>query len=226
MNRSVLFFLGIFAALTASWIGVVLVNHVSYGGLTPVVDAEGGGAFPAGFPGIAHQGMSVYQDLGCAACHTQQVRRAGFGIDDKRGWGESQSVARSYVFEPLVQLGNQRIGPDLRNVGARHEGAEGRDWFYRHLYHPQAASPGSSMPAYRFLFETRKIVGQPSPNAIQRLLPASAQPKPGEEIVPTARAEALVAYLMSLKDTYAYPETKNVYVAAPEGEAKAGGHHK
>jgi hypothetical protein len=31
-------------------------------------------------------------------------------------------------------------------------------------------------------------------------------------VVPTPRAEALVAYLQSLKDTYAYPETKNVYV--------------
>lgn len=74
------------------------------------------------------------------------------------------------------------------------------------------------MPAYRFLFEERRIVGEPSAHALP--LPASHAPRPGYEIVPTARAESLVAYLTSLKDTYAYPETNNVY--KPVGEEADG----
>jgi len=75
------------------------------------------------------------------------------------------------------------------------------------------------MPPFAFLFETREIVGEPSANAITHLLPEKYQPAPGHEIVPTKRAESLVAYLLSLKDTYAYPETNNVYVEpAPEQE--------
>ena len=224
MNRSSLFFLGVFVALAASWTGIVLVNQLSYGQLTTVVDATEGLAFPQAIPGTGQQGRFVYRDLGCAACHTQQVRRPGFGIDDKRGWGERQSVARDYVLEPHVLIGTHRIGPDLRNVGARKDGMEGRDgreWYLKHLYDPQLTSPGSIMPSYKFLFETRKIVGQPSPRAIQGLLPAAYQPARGHEIVPTTRAEALVSYLMNLKDTYAYPESRNVFV--PKASAEAAG---
>jgi len=231
MNRSSFLFLGIFAALAFSWTGVILVNQLSYGAMTPLVDETEGGAFPHALPGTAEQGRLVYQDLGCASCHTQQVRRPGFGIDDKRGWGTRQSVAREYIFEPRVLLGGLRIGPDLRTIGVRKDGMEGRDgrdWHYRHLYDAKLTSPGSIMPSYRFLFETRQIVGQPSYRAIQGLLPADAQPQPGFEIVPTTRAEVLVSFLMNLKDTYAYPEAGNVYVAQPkkEGEAGAQGGHK
>lgn len=230
MKRSSVLFFGAFAALAVSWTGVVLTNQVSYGRLTPVVDENEGVALPIALPGIAHQGRLVYQDLGCVNCHTQQVRRPGFGIDDKRGWGERQSLARDYIWEQPVLLGSQRLGPDLRNLGARkdgQEGRDGRDWHYRHLYNPQLTSPGSVMPPYRFLFETRKIVGQASPHAIQHLLPAAEQPEAGYEIVPTPRAEALVSYLMSLRDGGAYPESNNVYTPpAPKagGAEKQGAH--
>lgn len=224
MNRIAFLFLGLFAALAASWTGVILVNQGSVGALPRVVDANEGLAFPQPLPGVAEQGHLVYQDLGCVACHTQQVRRAGFGIDDQRGWGDRHSVARDYLLESRVLIGTHRIGPDLRNVGQRKDGQEGRDgreWHYRHLYDPQLTSPGSVMPPFRFLFETRKIVGEPSPKAIQALLPSSHQPPAGHEIVPTVRAERLVSYLLSLKDTYAYPEAANVYVATTEGQSGA-----
>ena len=225
MNRTALLFLGVFVSLAASWVGVVLVNQISYWRLTPVVNVEEGLATPQPLPGAAQQGRLVYQDLGCATCHTQQVRRADFGTDEKRGWGSRQSVARDYIFEPVVLIGIRRLGPDLRNIGARkdgQQGREGRDWLVQHLYDSQLTSPGSIMPSYRFLFETRKIVGQGSPKAIDRLLPASHQPSPGYEIVPTVRGEALVSYLMSLKDAYAYPESKNVFV--PKSPSAVGGH--
>jgi cytochrome c oxidase cbb3-type subunit 2 len=171
----------------------------------------------------------VYQDLGCVSCHTQQVRREGFGSDigeNSRGWGERQSVARDYLREDRVLLGSQRIGPDLRNLAARsnEDGAEFTPgWLYSYLYDPKLVMEESNMPRYGFLFKTQKIVGEPSPKALD--LPAGRKPEPGYEVVPTARAEALVAYLLSLKDTYAYPETKNVYTPpAPKAEEKKEAH--
>jgi len=207
MNRAPLIFLGIFFTLAFSWTGIILTNQLTYGKLEPVIDQSENKAFPEQLPGLAAQGKLVYQDLGCVYCHSQQVRRPGFGADDKRGWGDRQSVARDYIREGRVLLGTMRTGPDLRNIGARQAS---RDWHMLHLYDPQITSKGSIMAPFAFLFETRQIVGQPSPKAIK--LPAPHTPAPGYEVVPTPRAEALVAYLLSLKDTYAYPETRNVFV--------------
>lgn len=223
MNRAPILFLGVFFALAFSFVGLVLTNQITYGAFTTHVDEEEGKAFPLPASGLAAQGKLVYQDLGCVSCHTQQVRRAGFGADTGehgRGWGERQSVARDYLREDRVLLGSLRIGPDLRNLAARKnaDGAEfTADWLYRYLFDPKLVVQDSDMPRHAFLFKTQPIVGEPSPKALK--LPAASAPAAGFEIVPSTRAEALVAYLLSLKDTYAYPETKNVYTPpAPKGE--------
>ena len=225
MNRASLLFLGIFFALAFSFTTIVLTNQVSYGSLKPHFDEGENEVFPQVLSGVAARGKLVYQDLGCASCHTQQVRRPGFGTDTQRGWGERQSMARDYIRESRVLIGDMRIGPDLRNVGAR-EARDGKDysaeWHYRHLYDPQHTSPGSVMPSFRFLFETRKIIGEPSAKSLQKLWPTEAQPAAGYEIIPSERAEALVAYLLSLKNSYSYPEeTKRIYVEPKkDGAAK------
>lgn len=228
MNRASIIFLGVFGALAFSFVGLVLTNELTYGSLTTHVDEDEGKSFPLQTPGLAAQGKLVYQDLGCVSCHTQQVRRAGFGSDTgehSRGWGERQSVARDYLRESRVLIGSQRIGPDLRNFATR-KNADGTevtaDSLYRYLLDPALVAKDSAMPNYSFLFKTQQVIGEPSPKALK--IPASHAVASGYEIVPTARAEALVAYLLSLKDTYAYPETKNVYTA-PAPEKKAGAHH-
>ena len=152
-------------------------------------------------PGLARQGERVYQDLGCVSCHTQQVRREGNGADIERGWGSRQSVSRDYISQRRVFLGTLRIGPDLRNVGERLPSAE---WHHHHLLNPQINTPGSIMPSHAFLYETRKIVGQPSSDRLT--LPGLMAPPEGYEVVPTARATALVAYLLNLKTNYELPE--------------------
>src|SRR5664280_956674 len=220
MNRGPLIFLGIFFALAFSWTGVVLTNQIQYGSLTPYYDQNEGKTYPEKPSGQAERGRLVYQDLGCLYCHSQQVRRPGFGADTERGWGDRQSVARDYVYEKRVFLGTMRTGPDLRNIGARQPSA---DWHYLHLYDPRLTSPGSIMAPFAFLYEYRPILGERSPKALK--LPAEYAKlhrldRPGYELVPTPRAEALVAYLLSLKDTYEFPEAKP-YVAP-----KAGGSGK
>ena len=221
MNRGPLIFLGIFLALAFSWAGIVLTNQIQYGSLTPYYDANEGKTFPDQPSGLANQGRLVYQDLGCMYCHSQQVRRPGYGADTERGWGERQSVARDYIYEPRVFLGTMRTGPDLRNIGSRQPST---DWHYLHLYDPQLTSPGSIMPPFRFLYAYRKVApGQASPLALK--LPADyarqhGLDRPGYELVPTPRAEALVAYLLSLKDTYVFPEARPYVPPKPAAGAK------
>src|SRR5262249_9587414 len=146
--------------------------------------------------GVAVQGEDVYRANGCFYCHSQQVRPHGFGADQQRGWdgrqSHVQSVAQDYLFAQPIMLGSQRIGPDLANIGLRKPDAA---WQFQHLYDPQAVSPGSTMPPYRFLFEKRKLNQGEKPSADALHV---ANVPAGYEIVPTAEAKALVTYLQSL----------------------------
>lgn len=53
------------------------------------------------------------------------------------------------------------------------------------------------MPLYPFLFESRKIVSVPAPDALVLFGPAA--PPAGYEVIPKPEAQALVAYLLSLR---------------------------
>jgi len=192
-----------------------LTAHNDLSGLTQYKDPVDDALYPQPLTGLANQGRMVYQDLGCVSCHTQQVRREGFGSDvgeHSRKWGTRQSVARDYIRERTVLIGSSRLGPDLRNVGARIPEA---DYFYKLLYTPEATIAGTpiahGMPAYPFLFETRPV------GSVQSSHKSIKVTADGQEIVPTHRAEALVAYLLSLKDTYEYPEAKP-FVASEKKE--------
>lgn len=122
------------------------------------------------------------------------VRVRATGPDIEWGWGRRGSVARDYLQDQPILLGAQRLGPDLANIGARQPGAA---WHLKHLYAPDSMVPDSTMPPYRFLFETRKINQEPSADALA--LDRDHAPQAGYETVPTDDAMALVAYLLSLK---------------------------
>ena len=202
MKNGPLFFLGLFAALTLSWAGTVLLANRQLGGLAPYYDENDSTSFPLHQPGLPARGQLVYADLGCASCHTQQVRRPDFGSDQARGWGERQSVARDYIFQARVQLGTSRIGPDLTNVGARKPAYDAED-LTRLLY--TGMIPGTKVlthPPYKFLFDERPIVGETSQQALKVGAPAGTQVVAGE------RAQSLVAFLLSLNNTYDYPESR------------------
>lgn len=217
MKNGLGLFFGGFAVIGISAAAVLFAAHNQLGSLTQFKDPVEETLHPAPLTGLADRGRAVYQDLGCVACHTQQVRRDGFGGDVTRQWGARQSVSRDYIREKTVFLGNSRLGPDLRNVGGRTYAND--DYFYSMLYAPASVAPGSPKPAYDFLFEVRKIrPGQPSPHALK--LSSKFAPPAGYEVVPTPRATALVAYLKSLNDTYEYPEAKPF---VPETK-KEGGH--
>lgn len=230
MRSLPIIFLGVFFTLAFSWTGIILTTHIQMKELTPatpeLVNEEGEpisgptyrkdgrnvlglntpdmDAYPNALVGKAQRGKRVYQEMGCLYCHSQQVRRAGFGSDFERGWGNRQSVARDYIETDRVMLGTMRTGPDLANVGLRYSEL----WQYQHLYNPQITSPGSTMPPYAFLFEVQPVseLRGPSPDAVQ--IPDEFHPGEGMEVVPTQRARDLVAYLMNLQQDYELPEMK------------------
>ena len=110
---------GIFLAVAFPFGTLVVSSQIQLGPLGRAPAEEGGPLFPSREPGLAIQGRAVYVSLGCVSCHTQQVRPAGQGSDIARGYGVRASVARDYVQQKPVLLGERRIGPDLANYGAR-----------------------------------------------------------------------------------------------------------
>lgn len=197
-----LLLIGIFLTFLTSWIGLVAMPYFQIGQYKPEVDEITKDSVPPPFSGQADQGSVVYASNGCIYCHSQQVRPSEAGADLARGWGARRTVARDYMHDKVAYFGTMRTGPDLSNIGARQPSV---DWHYQHLYQPQVVSPGSIMPPFRFLFEKRRILGQPSIDAL-KLLPPD-QPEPGYEVVPTQDARALVQYLISLKrSSYPLPE--------------------
>jgi cytochrome c oxidase cbb3-type subunit 2 len=201
VNKISRLFFGVFFLFGAAWLGLVAYPYLTFAGLRQSKDDATGALAPLGNPGTASQGARVYAANGCVYCHSQYVRAKDEGSDIDRQWGTRRTVARDYMFDRQVFLGTSRLGADLSNVGVRQTDPQ---WFYRILYSPQTMSLEVSMPAYRWLFETREIQGQPSADALK--LQGAEAPSPGYEVVPTAEGKALVGYLLSLKKNYPLPE--------------------
>ena len=81
-------------------------------------------------------------------------------------------------------------------------------WHHVHLYAPRSINPDSNMPAYRFLYEKRRITGERSAEALQ--LSGSDAPPAGWEVVPTYDAKCVVAYLMGLNQSHPLKEVRSV----------------
>jgi cytochrome c oxidase cbb3-type subunit 2 len=200
------FFWTVFAIFLFTWLAFVVLPWLEVGHLPPLQEEGSTDITPYDASGLAHQGERVYAANGCVYCHTQQVRAPTSGADVIRGWGTAKdsdnkdvtrrTYARDYIWQGQTFLGNSRDGADLSNVGARYtEGA-----LYSYLYHPGTGDSHSSMPAFKYLFTQQRITGQPSADAI--VLPDDVAPPAGFEIVPTADAKSLVAYLLSLNKGY------------------------
>ena len=129
-----------------------------------------------------------------AAGLKSEVRIVATGPDLARGWGLRRSVAADYLYDNPVQLGSLRAGPDLANIGVR---APDANWQLSHLYAPKSVTPNSTMPSFRYLFALRKMGSAPSPDALK--LNAGFAPAAGFEVIPTAEARNLAAYLLSLR---------------------------
>lgn len=140
------------------------------------------------------RGREVYISMGCVYCHSQQPRSQSQAPDFQRGWGRA-SVAGDYYYDHPHLLGTMRTGPDLFNIGARQPSI---DWQLGHLYEPRAYTPGSTMPAYPFMF-TVKDEAQEGDVVVK--LPPDLQ-QLGKVVVAKPEALDLVQYLLGLNHTY------------------------
>jgi cbb3-type cytochrome oxidase cytochrome c subunit len=284
-------FIGLFGTFTFSWVGLTVIPNVQIGALNPQSDEEGTDVYPVPKSGMAQRGLSVYTANGCFYCHTQQLRPdyaaadlervRDAGVSPRPKWGERRSAPRDYVFGAPVLLGEERMGPDLANIGkaapdqeqepAAAPGASppaaspaaqqspppnaapqkspgggasapaaanlspspsgtpnpngippaySEAWHHRHLYSPRSMSRDnldSTMPAYRFLYEKRRISGERSADALQ--LTGAGAPPAGWEVVPTYEAKCLVAYLMAQDQSHPLKEVKGATSAAAPAAA-------
>jgi cytochrome c oxidase cbb3-type subunit 2 len=133
------------------------------------------------------QGRDVYVADGCGYCHTQQVRP----LPQDKIFGRP-SAPGDFAYQTPELLGSERTGPDLTNAGVRQPSTV---WQFIHLYNPRAVVPESIMPAFDWMF---KVVEQAPAGTAPVPLPQAYAPAHGV-VVPDHRAEALVAYLLSLK---------------------------
>jgi len=124
-----------------------------------------------------------------------EARVVALGADIRRGWGLRKSVAADYLYDQPVQLGNLRAGPDLTLAGVRGPDV---NWQLQHLYAPKSIVKTSTMPSVRSMFEVRKKKGGRT-SAEALVLPKEFAPADDLEVVPTAKARELAAYLVSLK---------------------------
>jgi cytochrome c oxidase cbb3-type subunit II len=169
----------------AVWPGTELSNLPAGPGVEPLT-------------ALQSEGRDVYVANGCSYCHTQQVRP----LDEDKVFGRA-SAPGDFKYQTPELLGSERTGPDLTNIGVRQPSSV---WQYIHLYNPRAVVPESIMPSFEWLFD---VVGQAPPGVTPVPLPKSYAPAHGV-VVPAHAADALVAYLASLKQPpWAGSETSN-----------------
>lgn len=184
MNKAYIFILGGTSTITLSIFLFVLAPRVQ------IIDVnEKGISAQEPYSEIELKGRQTYMENGCIYCHSQQVRDPSVGADKYFGWGRP-SKPSDYIHDKPHLLGTMRTGPDLSNIGSRQPS---KDWHHLHFYNPRILVKWSIMPRFSFLYEEISSDESPAENAIRI---------PGENdqwIVPSQEAEALVAYMLSLK---------------------------
>lgn len=95
------------------------------------------------------EGRDLYIREGCVNCHSQMIRP--FRSEVER-YGE-YSISGEYVYDHPFLWGSKRTGPDLMRVGGKYSD----NWHFNHMWDPQSTSEGSIMPAYKWLFDNKKM---------------------------------------------------------------------
>lgn len=93
------------------------------------------------------EGRDIYIREGCYTCHSQAVRPFR---DETERYGP-YSKAGEYVYDRPFQFGSKRTGPDLQRQGGKNKDS----WHYLHFKNPRDTSPGSIMPNYPWLYDTK-----------------------------------------------------------------------
>jgi len=177
MKGLVSLFLGVFGTFAFSWVGLTVIPNLQIGALNPERDEEGTDTYPMPKSGMAERGRRIYTANGCIYCHSQQIRPdyASADVDRVRDlgpsprpkWAERRSAPRDYIFDRPVALGQERMGPDVANIGKAAPTEEEKP----------AAAPAANAPAA-------------SPAAAQSPPANAGPPKPGAANSPAVPAQS------------------------------------
>jgi cytochrome c oxidase cbb3-type subunit I/II len=93
------------------------------------------------------EGRDLYIREGCVGCHSQMIRpiRA-----ETERYGD-YSKPGEFVYDHPFLWGSKRTGPDLHRVGGKYPDS----WHFLHMKAPRETSPGSIMPGYPWLYDSR-----------------------------------------------------------------------
>lgn len=170
------------------------------------------------------EGLNIYVQENCMACHTQQVRN----IEMDKTWGSRPSIPSDYVFSKKRQdfwrqspslLGSERTGPDLTNIGQRQASD---DWHLLHLYNPRLVVKESIMPSYKWLFEEKDSL-KVSKDDVVLNVPLDQLSNGKNKVIATRKALNLVAYLKSLKQHELPDENTVTFIPAKTKKAESSG---
>jgi cytochrome c oxidase cbb3-type subunit I/II len=92
-------------------------------------------------------GREIYISEGCVGCHSQMIRPF---YDETERYGEF-SKSGEYIYDRPFLWGSKRSGPDLMRIGGKYPDS----WHYNHMIDPTTMSPGSLMPAYPHMLNSK-----------------------------------------------------------------------
>jgi cytochrome c oxidase cbb3-type subunit I/II len=158
------------------------------------------------------QGRDLYIREGCVGCHSQMIRP--FRSEVVR-YGD-YSKSGEYVYDHPFLWGSKRTGPDLHREGGKYND----NWHFNHMWSPQSISPGSIMPAYKWLFDN-KAMDYSSTEAKMRAMKTLGVPYTDADI---ANAKASIEKQSSTieKNLYNDPDFVKSYEASKAKAAAKG----
>lgn len=156
------------------------------------------------------RGRQIYISEGCSYCHTQQLRPVPHDLLYGR-----PATAGDYYYHTPQLLGTARTGPDLSDIGNRQPD---ETWHLVHLFQPRAVVKDSVMPGYAWYFEV-KDRAEPGDTVVP--VPPE-RVAAGKVVVATTDAQALLAYLLYLKQPKLDMSMFGM-APAPEGAAPSEG---
>jgi cbb3-type cytochrome oxidase cytochrome c subunit len=195
MKGLVSLFIGVFGTFAFSWVGLTVIPNLQIGALDPQMDEEGTDIYPAPKSGMADRGRRIYAANGCIYCHSQQIRPeyASSDIDRVRDagpspgpkWAERRSAPRDYLFDRPVVLGQERMGPDVANIGKAAPTEEEKPAAAPPANAPaNSTAPAQSPPTNAAPSKPGAAGSPPAPPA------APAQPPPAAAASPSPSASA------------------------------------
>jgi cbb3-type cytochrome oxidase cytochrome c subunit len=126
MNYGPLIFLAAFFSIACSWFGFVAVPQFQMSSLQGTNALLSNVAYPVSRPGLAGQGLLVYNSYGCAECHSQQVRQTGTVCDVLlTELGTNKAAALNVLGKqplPISESGLTRLPRRILIGGRREEG--------------------------------------------------------------------------------------------------------